>query len=409
MEERNSNAKNQLNTDEQRRIEELWQNIDCRKLLAHMSHDLRSPLSNVLGLTELARNKSGDKEYVEYCLEKIDASAHFLMDMLTDVLYIVRLDNGDNILRKSSVNLKELFDALSDTTRVMAYEKKLNFFANCDEQIAPLVQTDGSRIRQVLQNLLYNAVKFTPRFGRIDFTVEQLAADDDKVRLRFTVKDTGVGIADEMKANIFLPLAKEYSDSTNVYGGSGLGLAICKQVVDRMGGTLDFVSNKGKGSEFTVCLDFELDKEAMQKQADKPDKAFDFSGKHVLLADDNSINCEIVKRLLTRCGMTVETAENGQVALNKYMMNAPGTYDLIIMDVRMPYMDGLKAARKIRASGKSDAGTIPIMAMTVNAYDTDVQNSLEAGMNAHLVKPVEVTELYREVKKALNGELAISS
>ena len=407
MEDRNPKVKNQLNTaaDEKKRIEELWQNIDCRKLLAHMSHDLRSPLSNVLGLTELARNKSDDREYVEYCLEKIDASAHFLMDMLTDVLYIIRLEAGENNLRKSSVDLKEFFNSLSDTARAMAYEKRLNFFAHFDEQIVPLVRTDGSRVRQVLQNLLSNAVKFTPRFGRVDFSAKLLEADNDRVRIRFTVKDTGVGIADELKDIIFLPLTKEYSGSTNVYGGSGLGLAICKQLVDRLGGTLDFTSSKGNGSEFWVVLDFEQDKAALQKQAEVPAQAVDFSGKYVLLAEDNRINCEIVKRLLTRRGLTVETAENGQIALNKYMMNAPRTYDLILMDVRMPYMDGLKAARMIRASGKSDAKTIPIMAMTANAYDEDIQQSMEAGMNAHLVKPVEPSELYRAVQRALNGEL----
>lgn len=407
MEDRNPKVKNQLNTaaDEKKRIEELWQNIDCRKLLAHMSHDLRSPLSNVLGLTELARNKSDDREYVEYCLEKIDASAHFLMDMLTDVLYIIRLEAGENNLRKSSVDLKEFFNSLSDTARAMAYEKRLNFFAHFDEQIVPLVRTDGSRVRQVLQNLLSNAIKFTPRFGRVDFSAKLLEADNDRVRIRFTVKDTGVGIADELKDIIFLPLTKEYSGSTNVYGGSGLGLAICKQLVDRLGGTLDFTSSKGNGSEFWVVLDFEQDKAALQRQAEVPAQAVDFSGKYVLLAEDNHINCEIVKRLLTRRGLTVETAENGQVALNKYMMNAPRTYDLILMDVRMPYMDGLKAARMIRASGKSDARTIPIMAMTANAYEEDIQKSMEAGMNAHLVKPVEPSELYRAVQKALNGEL----
>ena len=407
MEDRNPKVKNQLNTaaDEEKRIEELWQNIDCRKLLAHMSHDLRSPLSNVLGLTELARNKSDDREYVEYCLEKIDASAHFLMDMLTDVLYIIRLEAGENNLRKSSVDLKEFFNSLSDTARAMAYEKRLNFFAHFDEQIVPLVRTDGSRVRQVLQNLLSNAVKFTPRFGRVDFSAKLLEADNDRVRIRFTVKDTGVGIADELKDIIFLPLTKEYSGSTNVYGGSGLGLAICKQLVDRLGGTLDFISNKGDGSEFWVVLDFEQDKAALQRQAEVPAQAVDFSGKYVLLAEDNRINCEIVKRLLTRRGLTVETAENGQIALNKFMMNAPRTYDLILMDVRMPYMDGLKAARMIRASGKSDARTIPIMAMTANAYEEDIQKSMEAGMNAHLVKPVEPSELYRAVQRALNGEL----
>ena len=407
MEDRNPKVKNQLNTaaDEKKRIEELWQNIDCRKLLAHMSHDLRSPLSNVLGLTELARNKSDDREYVEYCLEKIDASAHFLMDMLTDVLYIIRLEAGENNLRKSSVDLKEFFNSLSDTARAMAYEKRLNFFAHFDEQIVPLVRTDGSRVRQVLQNLLSNAVKFTPRFGRVDFSAKLLEADNDRVRIRFTVKDTGVGIADELKDIIFLPLTKEYSGSTNVYGGSGLGLAICKQLVDRLGGTLDFISNKGDGSEFWVVLDFEQDKAALQRQAEVPAQAVDFSGKYVLLAEDNDLNAEIAMLQLEKQGMVVKRVENGQEAVETFADQPAGSFDVILMDIMMPLMNGYEATKAIRSlESRPDAAKIPIIAMTANAFAEDVEAAHAAGMDAHLSKPIDMEEVLQTLRRCLQNQ-----
>lgn len=394
----------QVNMDNEQ-LDELWKNIDCRKLLAHMSHDLRSPLNNVLGLIELARKKKDDPEYVEFCLERIDASAHFLMDMLTDVLYITRLERGEAVIRHSSVNLRELFEQLSENTKALAYEKKISFTADFDDTIEPHVISDGTRLRQVLQNLLSNAVKFTSRFGHVGFRAELMESRGDKALVKFTVTDTGVGIDDEIKERIFEPLTKEYRGSTNVYGGFGLGLAICKKLVTRLGGTLDFKSAKGFGSEFWVILELDIDTSAALKAAESAVAEYDFHGKYILLAEDNHINCEIVKRLLTRRGFLVETAENGQEVLNKFMVNAPHTFDLILMDVRMPYMDGLKACQMIRTSGKSDAKTIPIMAMTANAYDEDVQASLEAGMNAHLVKPIEPNELYKAISKALDGEL----
>ena len=182
----------------------------------------------------------------------------------------------------------------------------------------------------------------------------QLSADEDKLQLEFIVKDSGIGIAEEIQDKIFQPFIKEYSGNTTVYGGMGVGLAMCKRIVDLMGGKIDFYSVKGEGSTFNVRWTFDLDKKAVQK-TDAGHKDLRFNGETVLLAEDNEINCEIVKRLLQKQGLKVETAENGQVALSKFMINAPGTFDIILMDVRMPYMDGLTATQRIRASGNSDA------------------------------------------------------
>lgn len=386
-------------------IEKAWENIDCRKLLAHTSHDMRSSLNNVLGLTELAKTQLADKEYVEYCLEKISDSTHFLLNIVNDMLYTISPEKEDVAKRNTTINTRDLFEAVSNTVRPMAHEKKLHFHTQIDDSVAAYVKTDRGRIRQILQNLLSNSVKFTPRYGKIDFQLHQLAEHDDKARLEFVVRDNGIGIAPEVQDKIFLPMAKEYRGSTTVYGGMGLGLAICYKLTSYLGGRLEFTSTKGHGSEFRLYLDLEIDKEMSDVSPVLENQGYNFAGKTVLLAEDDEINAEIAKNLLSRRGLIVDTAENGRVAVNKFMMNAPGAYDLILMDVRMPVMDGLEATRRIRASGKSDAKRIPIVAMTANVYEKDLQQSIEAGMDAHLIKPVETGILYETVQHALDGEL----
>ena len=386
-------------------LDAMWQDIDCRKLLAHTSHDLRSSLNNVLGLTELAKNQMEDREYVAYCLDKIDDSAHFLLNLLNDILYTITPQESAGSIRQDSFNLRELFDNLCSGIKASVQDKRINFTARMDEDMVQYVISDRGRVRQIIQNLLSNAIKFTPRYGKVEFFVHQLARERGKVSLEFVVKDTGIGIKEELQDKIFLPMTKGHTGSTTVYGGTGLGLALCKRLTDWLGGRLEFKSTKGHGSDFRLYLELDVDLKAEGFATEQPVDGYNFAGKTVLIAEDSAINSEIVKRLLARRGVIVDIAENGRIAMNKFMMNAPGAYDLILMDVRMPLMDGLEAASRIRASGKSDAKKIPIVAMTANAYDRDVQRSMEAGMNAHLTKPVETAELYETMRKAMDGEL----
>lgn len=386
-------------------IELAWQKIDCRSLLAHTSRDLRSSLSNVLGLAELAKMQVDEKEYVEYCMEKIEDTTHYLLNLINDILYTISPETESITRRSSSFNILELFENVSSVARPIANGKKLHFHTQVGDNVAPYIISDRGRIQQILQNLLSNAVKFTPRYGKIDFQLHQLAEYDNKARIEFVVRDTGIGISPEVQENIFLPMTKEYKGSTTVYGGVGLGLAICYKLTDYLGGRLEFRSTKEHGTEFRLHLDLEIDQEMSAASHVLDNHGYNFAGKTVLLADDDEINCEIAKSLLTRRGLIVDTAENGKVALSKYMMNAPGAYDLILMNVRMPLMDGLEATRRIRASAKSDAKRIPIIAMTANAYAKDIQRSIEAGMDAHLTKPVETGLLYETLQRALDGEL----
>lgn len=386
-------------------IELAWQKIDCRSLLAHTSRDLRSSLSNVLGLAELAKLQIDDKEYVEYCMEKVEDTTHYLLNLINDILYTISPETENITRRSSSFNILELFENVSSVVRPIANGKKLHFHTQVGDNVAPYIISDRGRIQQILQNLLSNAVKFTPRYGKIDFQLHQLAEYDNKARIEFVVRDTGIGISPEVQENIFLPMTKEYKGSTTVYGGVGLGLAICYKLTDYLGGRLEFRSTKEHGTEFRLHLDLEIDQEMSSASHAWDNHGYNFAGKTVLLADDDEINCEIAKSLLTRRGLIVDTAENGKVALSKYMMNAPGAYDLILMNVRMPLMDGLEATRRIRASAKSDAKRVPIIAMTANAYAKDIQRSIEAGMDAHLTKPVETGLLYETLQRALDGEL----
>ena len=386
-------------------IELAWQKIDCRSMLAHTSRDLRSSLSNVLGLAELAKMQVDEKEYVEYCMEKIEDTTHYLLNLINDILYTISPETESITRRSSSFNILELFENVSSVARPIANGKKLHFHTQVGDNVAPYIISDRGRIQQILQNLLSNAVKFTPRYGKIDFQLHQLAEYDNKARIEFVVRDTGIGISPEVQENIFLPMTKEYKGSTTVYGGVGLGLAICYKLTDYLGGRLEFRSTKEHGTEFRLHLDLEIDQEMSAASHVLDNHGYNFAGKTVLLADDDEINCEIAKSLLTRRGLIVDTAENGKVALSKYMMNAPGAYDLILMNVRMPLMDGLEATRRIRASAKSDAKRIPIIAMTANAYAKDIQRSIEAGMDAHLTKPVETGLLYETLQRALDGEL----
>lgn len=371
--------------------------------MSHMSHEIRTPLNTVVGLTELAKSRLDDRDYMQYCLEKIDASSKFLLDMINDILDINNLENDNIQLRAEPVLFAPFIKGIIERNRAHAYNKKINFQIEVDASIAECLVFDEARVRQVFDSMLSNAVKFTPRFGTVKLVTRLVEERMGIQGLEIIVSDTGVGIDDKFKSKVFEPFAQEHVGNTTVYGGAGLGLAICHKIVRDMGGTIDFVSEKGQGSKFRVYV--ELPVENAPDSAGDVQPEYNFTGHRVLLAEDNEINCEITKEILQRRGISVDIAGNGKEAVSQYMSNAPGTYDLILMDVRMPYMDGLTATKMIRTSGKSDCKAIPIFALTANAFDDDIRKSIEAGMNAHLTKPIDVQVLYRAIRMAFDGNL----
>lgn len=378
--------------------------------MTKMSHEIRTPLNTVIGMTALAKDRTDDPNYLKYCLERIDSSAHHLLMLINDVLDVSNIEKNKIILHPEKIKFREFIGDIVNSVRSDTNDKKINFRDNVEGDPAAGYIFDATRVKQVLMNMLSNAVKFTPRYGTIQFTIQKLNSNNGKDILSFTVKDTGIGISPEFLPHVFDVFEQEYSGNTTIYGGTGMGLAISKSIINLMGGTIEVKSEKGKGTEFCVEVELEVDTEAGKTATvAKGCENNQFAGHRVLLAEDNEINCEIAKQLLTRRGLSVDVAENGREALSHYMMNVPGYYDLIIMDVRMPYMDGLTATRKIRSSGKSDCKSIPIMAMTANAMEEDIKESMHAGMNAHLTKPIAPKLLYNAIQEALNGTLSFNT
>ena len=372
------------------------------KLLFQMSKEIRTPLNTIVSMSELGRGRAEQKDYVIYCLDKIEDSSKVLLDTIENVLALSHVEKNDIELNNDVVVFRSFIDTVAQKAKADAYAKKINFQLEMDPNVGRCFQFDADHMRQVLRNILNNAIKFTQRFGTVTLGVKCLAEKYGRQSLEISVRDTGIGIDPDFQPRVFEAFTQEYVGN-NAYGGSGLGLAICNHIIKKMGGLIEFDSKKGVGSEFRINVDLEIATAAHNADDDEEDI---FRGRRVLLAEDNEINLEIVRQLLLARGMDVDVAGNGQEALSQYMSNAPGTYDLILMDVRMPYMDGLVATKKIRSSGKSDCKTVPVLALTANALEEEIRQSFECGMNAHLTKPINVEEMYGCMERALRGELA---
>lgn len=378
------------------------------KLLTRLSPEIRTPLNTIIGLAELAKGRVDDPEYIEYCLNKIDISAKQLLNLVNEVLDISNHTVSNHVLREESTDFYELMQDIVRNIRVTTNDKKINFRDDIQSDLAAGYVIDAGRVRQMLINILANAVKFTPRYGTIHFYVRRLSSDGQRDVLEFVISDTGIGISPEFLPHVFEMFEQEYDGNTTVYGGTGLGLAVSKNIVTMMNGDISVTSQKGEGTEFRIKLALKLSPSLGKKDMNKGmRRPFDFSNHRVLLVEDNEVNCMIARQMLERRGMEVYVAEHGRAALDQYMMNPPGFFDLIIMDVRMPYMDGLTATKKIRMSGKTDCKDIPIIAMTANAMVDDVEKSREAGMCAHIAKPINPRMLYNAIQRALDGTVVI--
>jgi len=373
------------------------------KFLVSMNHELRTPLNAIVVLGQLGRNRASDVDYLNYCFDKIDDSSKMMLDMVDSVLDIVHIENNDIRLDNDVVRFRSFINKIAEKAKIEAYAKKIKFDLIIDDRIAQGFSFDANRLEKVLWNLLSNAIKFTQRFGAVTMEVKMIYDYSDCQSLEFSVLDTGIGISEEFKPKLFDPFEQEHTEGATGYGGAGLGLAICKNIIKSMGGSIEYDSKKGKGSVFRVNVDLDVAIVAPDDEAEAEQNIF--TGRRVLLADDNNVNLEIERQILVDQGMTVDVAENGRDAVSQYMSNAPGTYDLILMDVRMPYMDGLTATKKIRESGKSDCKKIPILALTANAFADDVNKSFECGMNAHITKPVDVDDMFNTIRQAIMGDL----
>ena len=360
--------------------------------LSHMSHEIRTPMNAISGMTTIAKSVLDDREKTLSCLEKIESANTFLLSLINDILDMSRIESGKMELSFGPMDLTRQMDELESLFRNQAEGKRLTLAFENEYTVGRPLLADSLRLNQVLVNVLGNAVKFTEH-GGITVRVEQLEASPRAV-LRFSVSDTGIGIEQSAIARIFNAFEQADAGTAASYGGTGLGLSIASRLVQMMGGFLEVHSQVGKGSEFFFTLTLEYAQEEAAGEPEVQDTPLpDFCGHRILLAEDNELNREIAQTILEMNGFAVTCAADGQEALNCFCDSGPGYFDAILMDIRMPVMDGLEAARRIRTAGKPDSRTIPIIALTANAFDADTKKSIASGMNGHLSKPIQVDQM----------------
>ena len=391
---------------EQARKEAEQANAAKQEFLSSMSHDIRTPMNAIIGMTSLALDNTDDPKRVRDYLGKIALSSKHLLGLINDVLDISKIESGKMTLNVEPVSLREAMDSIVNIMQPQVTAKNQQFKAAAREILSENVCCDGVRLNQVLINLLGNAVKFTPEKGAVQLTVYQEALPEDasRVRTHFLVSDTGIGMSKEYQKVIFESFSREDNTRVRKTEGSGLGMAITKCIVDAMGGTISVRSEQGRGSEFHVVLD--LEKAAAPAASEAEDGAAErvndvvLKGRRILLAEDNELNWEVARELLSILELELDWAENGEICVEKFRNSPVGHYDAIIMDVRMPVMDGYEATAAIRGLEREDAD-IPIIAMTADAFSEDIQRCLERGMNDHLAKPIDIQAVTFKLKKYL--------
>ena len=370
--------------------------------LANMSHDIRTPMNAIIGITTLMKNELHQPEKLAEHLGKLESSGRLLLGIINDILDMSRIESGKTTLNVEPMHLPQQIDHLSTMIRAQANEKAQTFTVSTHLRHENLL-ADPTRLNQVLMNILSNAVKYTPRGGHIRFEVEELPRNEHYAKYQFTVQDDGIGMSEAYQKTLFDPFTREEKSGTNKVQGTGLGMAITKNIVDLMGGSISVESATGKGTRFEVVLEFPIDTaaDAVPKEQALPEEeaASPLSGMKFLCAEDNAINAEILELLLESNGASCTICSNGQEIVDAFANVKPGEYDMILMDVQMPVMDGLEAARRIRSSENPLGRIIPILAMTANAFLEDMQKSKEAGMDAHLSKPVDIAALEQTVKR----------
>ncbi|MDO4488847.1 MAG: ATP-binding protein [Eubacteriales bacterium] len=366
------------------------------EFLSRMSHDIRTPLNGIIGLLEISDKHPDDRALVDSNRKKIRLAANHLLDLISDVLTLSKMDADTVRLAHEPFNLKSIAEDVLTLSNMRAAEygvtiKKAEGTAKLGD-----VYAYGSplHLRQIFLNILSNAIKYNKPGGTVECKSELLERTEYKIVYRFTIRDTGIGMSPEFVEHLFEPFTQEHTDARSTYQGTGLGMAIVKKLVDRMGGTIEVQSTPDVGSTFMVTLPFDLaSKEDMPEE--KNEVYEDLRGLHLLVVEDNDLNLEIAEAILTDLGATITAARDGREAVDIFKTATPGTFDAILMDLMMPVLDGYGATREIRSLTHMEAATIPIIAMTANAFEEDARKCREAGMNDHVTKPIEVPKLLK--------------
>jgi signal transduction histidine kinase/ActR/RegA family two-component response regulator len=370
--------------------------------LSRMSHDIRTPLNGIIGMTYLAQKVENPPQTENY-LEKIETSSKFLLGLINDVLDMAKAESGKIELHPEPYDIHQFIAYVEAVIKPLCAEKGIHLVFDLEQIEKRKPVMDPLRYNQLCFNLLSNAVKYTPEGGTVTLRIHDKMVSDTRLAMELIISDTGIGMSEEFQKSMFEPFTQENRNDISLTRGSGLGLAIAKKIIDLMGGTVEVHSKPGEGTAYYIQFAFDSVAAGPVAQAAPEDHTADYdslAGKHVLLCEDHPLNQEITKALLNKKGMIVVTAENGLVGIEKFRRSVPGYYSAILMDIRMPVMDGYAATRKIRALERADAQSVPIIAMTADAFIDDIQRCLDAGMNAHLSKPIDPAQLYQQLLKS---------
>lgn len=377
--------------------------------LANMSHDIRTPMNAIMGMSTIARRNIHDPEKLEDCLNKIDASSKHLLSLINSVLDMSKIESGKVVFVEEVFQLDQMIEDIKRIVQPQAEKKDIQFTGEYETLQGVMVKSDPLRIRQVLLNIVGNAIKFTPEKGKVHCSgFKVLSIYDGYSTFEFTCEDNGIGMDQEFVDKIFQPYERSKNVTSNEIEGSGLGMFVSKNIVEMMNGEIYVESKKGEGTKFTVIFHLKEISEQPEKEKTEQNEetqiAFDaMKGKRILLVEDNDMNREIAQEFLTEEGILVENAVNGKEAVEKMEQSSLYYYDLILMDIQMPVMNGYEASAAIRRMDREDSG-LPIIAMTANAFSDDIRQAKEAGMNEHIAKPIDVSVMFSVLSDWMNDK-----
>ena len=377
------------------------------EFLNNMSHDIRTPMNVILGYNQLMKSQLTEPKQFDYH-KKIEQSGKLLLSIINNVLDMARIESGKMKVDENYEVVGEIIDEIISTFSSKAKEKEIHLSGSMQVTHRNIL-CDGTKIREIYVNLVSNAIKYTPRGGNVTITVEELPCEKEGyVKIKTEIKDTGIGMGKEYLPTLFEPFSREHNTTTGKVVGTGLGMAIVKKYVDLMGGSIEVVSEQGKGTIFTFTLMHKIaDRKCCSQKketVETSDKGESLRGKHVLLAEDNDLNAEIAVTVLEKTGLVIERVEDGIQCVNRIEQMSAGTYDLILMDIQMPNMDGYQATRYIRHLNDKEKAEIPIIAMTANAFAEDRKRAFDAGMNGHIAKPIEIEKLEEVILSVLKKQ-----
>lgn len=362
------------------------------EFFSRMSHDLRTPMNAIIGLTSLTLDEADNPEAVRQNMTDLRSISDFMLSLINDILDASKLNNGKIELDLHTYSLSEILFTLHTLYSTQCNAKRIDFITEYPDE-NPQIITDKLRLNQILHNILSNALRYTSTGGKIEYSVGIIERGTNSIKCKFTISDTGIGMTEEFQQKLFEPFVKENNKITPELQGPGLGLAMTRKLVELMGGTIDINSKKGVGTTVTIILDLKLDINDTPL-SDSTSSDNDMSGRCVLLVEDHPLNAKIAIRLLEKRKIKVVYAANGREALDLFVNSPVNTFDIVLMDIRMPVMTGLEATKAIRGLPRPDACKIPIIALTANAYESDISKSIASGMNAYLVKPIDPEILF---------------